>query len=411
MKFKLEYKIFLLVVISIVLTTFVSSYIFFSQFYSHIKQYAINENKHSVTMMVYTLDDITKNLKMLSKKIINNQEIQSTLHRISHHEKRENSHGLVEKEKIKFLEYFQNITDHQNKLAISLFDRNKTLLLQNNTSHFPLQHNVLDTTYLHTTHFEEDIANQQIKMILNKPIVYEQKLIGYLSLVYILDINTLHTLFRQLHSQVSIVSEHVKIENIPSNIQIERLKQQTSRFCDTKEHFVEYQTYGVERKHIYIVASYSKDEIYQHLLSAISKFSLSMILFLLFLIAIIKIFTKKNLLYPLQQLLSAIDALKNKQFNEIAILGNDEISEIAREFSNISSQLQHNFRALEENNIFLNNLLDTLHLSVFIKDVDGKFIFVNKQFLQDCNKKTKEEENSKKKFNYNVKKLFLFMDL
>ena len=429
MKLQLNHKILLLILISICLTIVVSSYIFFTQFYSHIKQYAYDENLHSISRTIKYLNEIEENLKSTSSKITQDKDIQASLRFISTYENIDNyKHEIFDVEKIKLLKYMKNISINNIEVSINVFKTNKQLITTRNLINNQLIQGYstlvkknyelvdlyrkktisnayfLNTSHLNKIYFQQNTISKKLNLILNKPIYYQNKCVGYVSIKYILDEHSIESFFHQLHSKVSILTDNFKIENYKSDINLDGLDFTKSSTIDNRNYFIHYKPYSIGDKKIYIVATYSKNKLYEHMQTIFTNTALYILIFLFILIFIIKLFVKKNILYPLEQLLSAIKALKNKELKEISIQGHDEISQIATEFSNISQQLHISFETLEQNNIFLNNLLDTLHMSIFMKDINGIYLFVNEQFLIDCQKISKEEVIGKTDFDiYNHK--------
>ena len=427
MKLLIKHKIFFLVLFSIIAAFTISFYIYYTNLKNYATQNAYKESSHDIKMISIKIDEIKKQNDSYIKRLVSNSDIISSLNLISNYQDKTNYDKEVfntEKKKImskilniigvnnfwsaQILDIRKDVVAFKRKkndkviIGYSDFDKQKLIIRNkyNNeiTSFKPkeLKKNIL-TQFNITKRDDEFIFNTIVS------IKDDSTIIGYLKVSFILNKLNYNDFTNGISNNLIIINDKLTLDTAVLPIKYNYIKNLNNNS------FTEYKNFFLNSKKIlsndsYIISYINKDKFNENLFQTIKDLIYTSIFIFILLLIITSMFTNRFITRPLQNLLTGIKQLKDKKEVSISLNSNDEISTIAKEFNDISSQLQNSFESLENNNILLENIINTVPMSIFIKDKDGIYIMANKLFVNDCGFTTDKDILGKTDFDIWTKK-------
>jgi PAS domain S-box-containing protein len=407
MKFSINYKIFILVTFGLVFSILLSSFIYFNSLKNLAKDYAFQDLNHDISILTTQIKSIEERIDTIINLATNNSSLMMSINLISNYQEKDNYNRLIfDNEKKKFITAFQNILGEENSWAITIFDKDadpiafkrkkkekvifgytvykddKVLYYDKNDKWLKnLNPRGLDKSILN--YF--DIFSRKNEFVFKKavPLKYNDQIIGYIRVGFILNQNNYQRITTGTQHKSIILSEKLNIGSkdfITDYQMITTKKEQTLLECEEK--FVTYKKLK-SVDDIILVAFSNTDKLNKTLYTTLKELVYISILIIVFFLVLSILFSNYFIQKPLFNLLAGINELKIKNRKQIKINSNDEISVIANAFNEMSKELSESFKSVQNSNLLLENILNTVHVSVFIKDIDGVYIKANKKYLDD----------------------------
>ncbi|MEK6682285.1 MAG: ATP-binding protein [Nitrospirota bacterium] len=114
-------------------------------------------------------------------------------------------------------------------------------------------------------------------------------------------------------------------------------------------------------------------------LHAIAKFLV--LLFFSIISILVILFIKRGFINPIIKLKEWADKIEEKNFDiKVDIKNRDEIGDLAASFNSMSQRLKASFESLSEGENKLQAIIDNSNAAICVKDIEGRFILVNKWF-------------------------------
>ena len=408
MNFSIKNKIFILVLFAILGSLTVSAYVYFINLKSYAEEVAIKSGNNDLQLLNLKIDNIKHQIDIFQNNFVKDGFIAS-LNLISNYQDKKNyDRQIFDIEKLNILNEIENITLKNNKWSASIFDKDLDPV-----AFYSTINNTSISGYTVYDHGKLKILNKDGKKLYNfdyknidlrsidsfrtvvKPngitikkvisIKYKDETLGYLRIGKVIDNENLKDFSKGMENKISIISKNIVIKNHNVDISfndITNLPKFGSK--DIGNYFITKKNISLNLEPIYLVSIIDKSTLNQHFIKSLNElFWVSIAIVLIFLL-ISFIFTSYAINKPLNTLLDGINRIKNKEIYQFNMRGSDEITLIASSFSELSIELKDSFESLEKTNLFLENIFNTVHISIFIKDTYGKYIKGNKNFLEDC---------------------------
>jgi PAS domain S-box-containing protein len=399
----------------------ISSYM---QYQTFKQEYLDNLHKNSLHDLEMVQQNISEYKLNLSKVILNLQKdvrILNTLNLISNYQDAKAYDAvLFDEEKKSLFDDLSSKINNFDTLSFALFDKNKSPILLNqilNQHHhrgyftykdekltfFNTLNNTLESLPQFTTVDELSlgevqtlIENNAISIVALEKIYFHNEHIGYIQVKKRFTQNNIKNLIHELQGSFSFVVNDLmlgNIENLNRTFIQEQLQQQKEGkiIHDENYYYTFFSTTSFDNHDIHFVLASSKkvldDKISNLLIQLFFAFTIALVIAFLISLA----FLQFNVIRPLKVLMQGIKGLNNKEINPIVLNSSDELEEIAQEFNVISLELKKSFNQLEQNNLFLENLIDSIPLRIFWKDFEGNYLGANNLFVLDSGVSSKEE--------------------
>ena len=402
MRFTLKNKIFILVLVGLMSAFLVSSYIYFKNLENFAKKHTLEISSYDLKIVNHRMEDIKSMIELYSRQFTKDQMLISNLELITKHNNEKETALKLKKET---LDHLLNILGSKTYLSVTLFDYEKNMLLfkRNKKDKILTSYDIpTDSTQ---TSLEKDITlykpkklnldnmgkvkifDRKDELIFKKviPIKSQEETIGFLRLSYILNEYNFKEFIKAIDNNIAIISKNINMNNGSLNLTLDSIinEEEQKILKNHNGYFFNFRT--IPSTNINLISYIDKNDYNTYLRSIYFDITIFFMLVIFISLLITSIFTNRFITRPLGKLLQGINELKDKKALKIDIKSNDEIGTIAKEFNFISNQLRESFNSLENTKMLLENVLDTVPMSIFIKDKEGKYILVNKLFLKDLN--------------------------
>lgn len=408
-KLNLRSKIFLLILFALLGVFISSSFIY----YKNIQNYAVHNayklTKYDLRIIDRKIFDINRKTDLFIDYFTKNEKIVSSLNLISNYQdKKDYDKNIFDVEKKKLLNDLLNAIGETSPWSASFFDKEGDILVfkryknkesfkgyssiennqiriydQNDNLFTEFKPVSLDISNLDTFEIKDSYNGNEIVLRKTVLIKNENNPVGYLRIKYILDKSTFDELVKISETGIFITGRTASLNNGSFYIDFNTIyDMKKDTLIDFKNHFLTVST--LKSNDIFVVSYINKELFNKYLKNTIFDLSVILTIIGVVFLFISSFFTKRFIINPLEKLLRGISQLKHKQNFKIDIKSGDEIEMIANEFNNISVELENSFRSIEDSKILLENVLNTVPMSIFIKDTQGKYILANKLFLSDA---------------------------
>jgi PAS domain S-box-containing protein len=413
MKFNIKNKIFLLVLFSVLGTVFISSYIYLISIKNFAKENALKNAQHDLKILQMKVAVLKMENERISNRLINNNSIKSSLNLISNYQDIKNyDRAIFDAEKQNSLNILLNILGENTKWSAAIFDinenlvvvkrnkgnktitgysvfENEKLILYNNNKKIKSKFQPTKLNLNSINKFEILELNNEILLRKTLAIKLNSKTIGYLRIASILNKYNYTQFISGVSDNISLVSKDFSLNTNDLNTSYDKLNQVNQNILlEQKDNFILVQKMKFN-KNILIVAHSNKKQYNKYISTMVNNLIKASFIISIIILLLTSIFTSHFITKPLYKLLEGIKRLKNKEQLTINIKSDDEISILAKEFNDISKELKSSFDSLENSNLLLQNVLDTVPMSIFIKNTQGNYILANQLFLDDCKQRTK----------------------
>lgn len=407
MKISLKHKIFLLVLFGLFGLFLSSSFIFYKNLENFAKHNAFKDAEQDINLINHKVEDIKEQLNLHINQLKDNKNLISSLDLVSNYQDKNNyEKNIFDNEKRNLLFALSNMIGKSTSWSAAVFDKDKDLVaikeyknnkylmaytsIENkklnlytyNKKHLKsFNHEKLDISDLEKFKIEDRKDEIAFKKTIRLKNAFDT--IGYLRVTYILNSQNYPDFIKGIENNIILITKNITLNSGKLEIDFSTIdKKQINQIKNYNDYF--FNLNELYNSHVHIISYIDKSIYNKYLNGMFTDLSISLILIILIFLFISSLFTSRFITRPLDKLLKGIGKLKNKEVLKIDINTGDEIETIAKEFNNISFQLKNSFKSLEDAKILLENVLNTVPMSIFIKDKDGNYMLVNKLFLNDA---------------------------
>lgn len=416
MKISLKFKFFLSVLVAILLSIGISSYIYYKNFYEEYLKNSYNITQNDLDIVKTNIFHRSDQIKQLIQQMINYKELQKGLDFISHNQdKRQYDKKLFDNQKLELLEKLVLQIQSMTNYSFGVFDKNGELVLFDRLRHGKKLKGIVtfDNTkpYLYNPEINKtikvpsyrDIKEDKIDELIIfldkkgfaikfvKKVYFNSVHVGYLRIKQTFTKDNINLLLKATKHNFSFVAGDNtlgNLSNIDKNLIIKKAtsfnkEQNYNNIFKSNKYFINSKYIQLREKKLYLVASHEKKYFNNKIKALTNQFLFIVIISILIAFIFSSIFLKINVINPLDKLMDGIRRLKNKDYSCIKLQSNDELKEIANEYNILTKSLKESFAEIEESREFLEKLIDNVPIRIFWKDKNSIYLWANNLFLND----------------------------
>jgi len=417
MKISLKFKFFLSVLVAILLSIGISSYIYYKNFYDEYLKNSYNITQNDLDIVKANIFHHSDQIKQLIKQIANYEELQDGLNFISsYQDKKQYDKNIFDKRKLELLEKLALQVQSMTNYSFGVFDKNGELVLFDRLRHNKKLKGIVtfenQKPYLYDPKSNKTIKVPSYKAIkddkLNqlmmflekqgfaikfvKKIYFNSKHVGYLRIKQTFTKDNINLLLKATKHKFSFIAGNSVLGTLydidkdlikKKAIAFKQKQNNYNEMIENKKYFIHSNYIELREKRLYLVASHEKKYFNDKIKALTKQFLFIVIISILIAFIFSSIFLKINVINPLDKLMDGIRRLKNKDYSSIKLQSNDELKEIANEYNILTKSLKQSFAEIEESREFLEKLIDNVPIRIFWKDKNSIYLWANNLFLSD----------------------------
>ncbi|MGA1931343.1 EAL domain-containing protein [Arcobacter sp. YIC-464] len=396
----LKNKLFILIISITSLSLILSGIVYYKNINSVFEEQAILNINHDKKIFNSFLQDKKNQIKKLSENIINNENTKLSLNLISNYQDKNNySKEIFDYEKERLLELSSQWVSLEEGISISLFDKNKNLVLVNSKVE-----NIRNFGYTSFKDKKEvfvnkiDKNNTQVPKIKNinefklesfnfierqniivsiflKEIYLGENLVGYIKVCFNIDQELLDSLKDTFMNKIVLQFDNQKY------IFDRELDAQKFKIIEkSKNYLIKKSKIDETNDSIYLINILDKQIINNKIGKTFETIIIIWLVILSITIFLSFMFTNKYILRPIENLQDIIKDIKKKTNVTTSIQTNsskDEIKVIRDDFRELA-------KALDKNIAFLNSYQAIMDEAAIVSksDLTGKITYVNDNFVK-----------------------------
>ncbi len=418
MTIKLKHKLLLLIFVPLSLAFVMVAVIYNNHLQSYFQKMALQDTTHRLEVFESKMQNLQASLNSYAKSLQNDPEIINSLNLIINYQDPDSYRYLIfDSEKKKLLENSKSLSVDGYSFEVSYFNAQKELLAHGRYGHdsrritqsFNSSGEVIyldqnsqvtqpDAVFLDRLSEETRYGYYQDALHLQQltPLFKDNEVFGYIKLGVIIDEKNFQNLVEGINDSLYLVGPGFMLSKNGKKVQdlsYEDLVQASRGYVDASEYIYNFIKLCEDFNggNLFAVSSLSKKDLHAGLDTLFYQVTSVLALSFLALTLLVTAFTNRFFMMPLNSLVASIKELKQKRYKAISVDSNDELGEIAKEFNELSLQLQQSIVELERSNTQLEEIFNAVPLRIFIKDMQGRYIKANSYFLQDCGFAREEE--------------------